>query len=413
MASNELHEGISSSTSGPRSVVIVVENLPVPFDRRVWQEAGALRDAGWRVSVICPATDKYPERFETLEGIDIYRHPLPLEAQGKLAFVYEYAAALFHEMRLLLKVWRRTGFDVIHACNPPDLIFLLALPFKLLGKKFVFDHHDICPELFEVKFGKRGLIWRVLGWLEVMTFRSADLVISANDTFRQMAIDRGGKAPEKVTTVYSVPTSSRMRRTQADPTLREGAKLVVGYIGIIGTQDGVDHLVRAVLTLSSDPAFDGVRTVVVGDGPALADVRRLADELGVADRMVFTGYLSGDALLAAVSSFDIGVIPDPLNVYNDKISMNKVFEYSALELPFVAYPLAETQRLAGDAAVYAAGETPQDLALALRSLVVDKDLRERAAKSAGALGREKFSWTREAEALVKAYDRLLPAKVST
>jgi glycosyltransferase involved in cell wall biosynthesis len=395
-----------------RSVVIVVENLPVPFDRRVWQEAGALRDAGWRVSVICPATDKYPERFETLEGIDIYRHPLPLEAQGKLAFVYEYAAALFHEMRLLLKVWRRTGFDVIHACNPPDLIFLLALPFKLLGKKFVFDHHDICPELFEVKFGKRGLIWRVLGWLEVMTFRSADLVISANDTFRQMAIDRGGKDPEKVTTVYSVPTSSRMRRTQADPALREDAKLVVGYIGIIGTQDGVDHLVRAVLTLSSDPAFDGVRTVVVGDGPALADVRRLADELGVADRMVFTGYLSGDDLLAAVSSFDIGVIPDPLNVYNDKISMNKVFEYSALELPFVAYPLAETQRLAGDAAVYATGETPQDLAAALRSLVVDSDLRARAAKSAGALGREKFSWTREAEALVRAYDRLLPGKAS-
>ncbi|WP_370545462.1 glycosyltransferase family 4 protein [Caulobacter sp. 17J80-11] len=397
-----------------RSCVIVVENLPVPFDRRVWQEACALRDAGWRVSVICPATDKYPVRFERLEGIDVWRHPLPLEADGKFAFLVEYLAALFHEARLLVKVWRGAGFDVIHACNPPDLIFLLALPFKLLGKKFVFDHHDICPELYEAKFGKRGLFWNILSWCERATFRAADLVISANDTFRELAISRGGKRPEDVTTVYSVPTSTRMRRTEADPAVRDGCRLVVGYIGIIGGQDGVDHLVRAVAELARDPACEGVRTVVVGDGPALPGVRALAEELGVADRMVFTGYLSGDALLAAVSSFDVGVIPDPLNVYNDKISMNKVFEYAALGLPFAAYPLSETRRLASDAAVYAQGDQPEQLAAAVRTLIVDEALRRRTAERSAAVAAERFSWPREAAKLTAAYDRLVapPALVA-
>ncbi|MGE0233635.1 MAG: glycosyltransferase, partial [Flavobacteriaceae bacterium] len=288
------------------SCVIIVENLPVPFDRRVWQEARALSDAGWDVTVICPRSEQYSRSREMIDGIDIWRHNLPLEAEGRWAFLIEYGAALYHQSRLLFALWRSKGFDVVQACNPPDLIFLVAAPYKLLGKRFVFDHHDVCPELFEAKFERRGIFHRLLRFAERRTFAAADLVISANETYRRLAIERGGKRPEDVISVYSVPDRNRIRRVAPDPALRGDAAVVLGYVGIIADQDGVDHLVRMVRHLATDHGHGDVRAVVVGDGPALASVRALARDLGVADRITFTGYLKGDALLAALSSFDVG-----------------------------------------------------------------------------------------------------------
>lgn len=389
------------------SCVIVVENLPVPLDRRVWQEACALRDAGWTVSVICPKSAQFPAPFETIDDIEIFRHNLPLEASGRFAFVYEYAAALFHEFRLLLKVRGRRGFDVIQACNPPDLIFLVAAPFKLLGKRFVFDHHDVCPELFVAKFERRGFFHRLLLLAEKATFRTADLVISANETYRRLAISRGGKKPEDVVTVYSVPDKARIRRVAPDEALRAGAATVLGYVGIIADQDGVDHLVRCVHHLVSDHGQRSIRAVVVGDGPALESVKRLARELGVAEHITFTGYLRGEDLLAALSTFDIGIIPDPVNEYNDKISMNKVFEYSALGIPSVSYDLTETRRLLGDAGRYAGDATPAGLAVAAVPLIEDLELRTAAGLRAKALADAQFDWDREAERYVAAYARLM------
>lgn len=388
-----------------RSCVIVVENLPVPFDRRVWQEAQALKRAGWQVSVICPANERHPQRFEMLDGIAIYRHPLPLEARGKLAFGVEYGAALFHEFRLLLKVARERGFDVIQACNPPDLIFLAALPFKMFGKRFVFDHHDVNPELFEAKFGRRGLFHRLLLLFERLTFATADLVISANDTYRDIAISRGRKRPEDVVTVYSVPDKSRIRRVEPDAAARKGKAFVLGYVGVIGDQDGVDHMVLAVDELVRRGRSD-LQAVIVGDGPALASARALAAERGLDDVVTFTGYLSGEALLRHLSVFDIGIIPDPVNAYNDKISMNKVFEYSALGIPSVAYPLTETRRLLGGAGVYASGRAPVDLAVACDALMSDAGLRRACAEEAVRRAARSFSWDREAEKLVAAYEGL-------
>jgi glycosyltransferase involved in cell wall biosynthesis len=384
--------------------VIVVENLPVPFDRRVWQEALALRDAGWSVSVICPRTERYPLAFENIDGIGVYRHSLPLEAKGKLAFLSEYAAALFHETRLLFKVFRERGFDVIQACNPPDLIFLAALPYVLIGKAFVFDHHDVCPELFAAKFNRKGFLHRALLWLERRTIALANMVISTNETFREIAIDRGGKSPEDVVTVYSVPDASRIRRVEPDESLRAGKRLILGYMGIIGVQDGLDHLVRAVDHLVNVRGITDVRTVVVGDGPALASVRALATELGLDEHILFTGYLSGEPLLKTLSAFDIGVIPDPYNEYNDKISMNKVFEYSALGIPFVSYDLSETRRLIGDAGVFAANRTPDGLGDAIARLTADDALRTAAGARALALAQERFSWKSEAAKYIDALE---------
>jgi glycosyltransferase involved in cell wall biosynthesis len=389
-----------------RSCVIIVENLPVPLDRRVWQEANALRDAGWKVSVICPRTEKYPLEYEVIDGISIYRHPLPLEARGRFGFLAEYGAALFHETRLLAKVLRREGFDFIQACNPPDLIFLVAAPYRLLGKRFVFDHHDVTPELFTAKFGRKGVLHALLRMMEWLTFKSADVVISANETFRQIAIGRGGKRPEEVVTVYSIPDKTRLRRVAPDARLRNGRKAVLGYVGIIGDQDGLDHLVRAVHLLRTKFAFTDFQAVVVGDGPALPSTKALAQELGVADSITFTGYLSGEQLLRHLSSFDIGVMPDPVNDYNDKISMNKVFEYSAFGIPSVAYPLAETQHLLGDAGVFARTAEPDGLAEACLTLLRDDDLRQRTSARAKRLSDMKFSWERERSKYVEAFENL-------
>jgi len=391
----------------PPRCVIVVENLPVPFDRRVWQEANALKEAGWEVSVICPLNEQHPERFEEINGIAIYRHPLPVEARGKMGFIFEYACALFHETRLLLKIAFTRGFDVIQGCNPPDLIFLVAAPYKLFGKKYVFDHHDLCPELYVAKYGRRGFFHRLLLLAEKCTFRLADRVISANDTYRDIAIERGGRVPEDVTAVYSVPDRQKLRRVEPNGELRAGAAVVLGYLGIIADQDGVDHLIRMMSHIVHSAGRQDVRAVIVGDGPALASVKALTRSLGVAEQVTFTGYLRGRDLLAAISTFDIGIIPDPVNEYNDKISMNKVFEYSTLGIPSVSYDLSETRRLLGAVGTFAKNATPHGLAEAALSLIDDEERRRNAGASAGALAEEKFNWDNEARKYVEVYEALV------
>jgi glycosyltransferase involved in cell wall biosynthesis len=395
-----------------RSCVIVVENLPVPFDRRVWQEAQALNRAGWTVSVICPTNASFPKLFEVIDGIAIYRHALPPEGRGALAYFHEYSTALFHEFRLLFKVHRERGFSIIQACNPPDLIFLAALPFKLMGKRFIFDQHDVSPELFVVKFGNKGFLYRGLMFFERMSYVMADFVITANATFKEIAITRGGKAPSKVEVVYGVPDRKRIHRVEPEPGLHGGRKFVLGYLGIINEQDGVDHLVRAVAHLVKVKGFRDFRAVVVGSGPALELVRALARSLEVEDFISFTGYLSGEQLLAYISAFDIGVIPDPLNEANDLMSMNKVFEYCALGIPTACYPLRETKRLLGDAGVYAPSPEPAGLAEACLSLMKDQCLRGRSAAAAAKLSAESFLWENEARKYVATYEYVLAGTVA-
>jgi glycosyltransferase involved in cell wall biosynthesis len=357
--------------------------------------------------VICPATKEYPKRFEIIDGINIFRHPLPVEARSASAFLLEYTAALFHEFRLLFTVHRNVGFDVIQACNPPDLLFLAALPWKLWGKKFVFDHHDVCPELIAAKFGENVLLRVATTLAEKLTFRVADLVISANETFRDLAINRGGQNPEDVVAVHSIPDKRRFLRTKQSAFLEPEDEVVVGYVGVIGTQDGVENMVLMANHLVQSYNIENFHCVIIGDGPALSDVKMLAEQLKIAEYFTFTGYLTGIAFLDKLSEFHIGLIPDPVNNYNDKISMNKVFEYSAMGLPIVAFNLGETRRLLGDAAMFAATDDAAGLASEVARLIQQPELRNELGLRALALADEKFDWSLEAQKYVAALTSLV------
>jgi glycosyltransferase involved in cell wall biosynthesis len=389
-----------------RTCVIVVENLPVPLDRHVWQQALALRDHGWQVLVICPMgqDSKNSAKHEHLEGIEIFRHPLR-EARSLPGYLREYSAALLHESLLLAKLYRRYRFSVIHACNPPDFLLPFCIVYKAFGVKLLFDQHDLSPEIMEIRSG-RGLVFRALLFVEWCSFKVADAVLASNETFREIALSRGGKRSEQVNVVHTVPDIDHLKRRAPDRRLRGDRALVIGYIGIIGVQDGMDHLVRATEQLVKRHGLTDFRAIVVGDGPALAANRDLVEALGLTDHVSFTGYLSGEALWAQLSDFDIGIIPDPVNAFNDKISMNKVFEYSALGIPSVSYALTETRRLLGEAGTYAADPTPSGLADAIATLMRDGELRKEKARRSEVLAATAFSWEREKASLISAYDRL-------
>ncbi len=386
--------------------LIIVENLTVPLDRRVWQEATALRDAGHVVSVICPKGGDYRKSYEVLDGIHVFRHPQPLEADGALGYLVEYSSALFWEFVLSIRAHWKVGFDTVQACNPPDLIFIIGAFWKyLFGKPFIFDHHDINPELYEAKFSKRGFFHDLLLRFERATFALADVSIATNEAFRDIATTRGGMGEDRVFIVRSVPNLAHFRRTAPDPLLRPAGKTVLGYVGIMGAQDGVDLLIKAMDHLVHVEGRDDLHCVIVGSGTELERLQRLSNALDLDDVVTFTGFLAGERLLSAFSSFDIGVIPDPKNSYNDKISMNKLFEYMTLGIPFVQFDLEEGRRTAGPAALYAVTSTPADLATQIARLADDPALRSSLAEVGQARARALLNWDRERAQLLAAYER--------
>lgn len=400
----------SSETSGHpdgRGVLIIVENLPVPFDRRVWQEATALREAGYGVSVICPRGKGHEAAYECLGGVHIYRHSLPVEGHGAPGYLAEYSIALFWELWLSFKVRRRHGFDVVHACNPPDLIFLVAAVHKLLyGAKFLFDQHDLNPELYEVKFGRKGMFHTLLCFFERMTFRLCDASLATNETFKEIAVRRGGMAPERVRVVKSYPDLARFRVVDGDPKYREGFAWLAGYVGIMAEQDGVDRLVEAMAHMVNDLGRSDIGCLIVGEGPVHASLKELAARLGVEDHVRFTGYLGGDELLRALNALDIGVIPDPPNACNHKLSMNKVFEYMSLGLPFVQFDLEQAGKEAGEAALVVKDVSPEALARGMIALIEDGEARQRMSAYGRARAMREFQWANEKSALLEAYECL-------
>ena len=389
-------------------VLIIVENLTVPLDRRVWQEARSLKDAGYEVSVVCPKGGAYRDSYELLEGIHVFRHPMPFEGDTAPGYAAEYAWALAWEFALSIRAYFKVGFDVVQACNPPDLIFVVGGFWKyLFGKKFIFDHHDINPELFEAKFQKRGLFHKLLKVFERLTFKVADTSIATNGTFKSIAVERGGMSADDVFIVRSIPDLSRFKRTKPNVSLRNGRTHVVGYVGIMGAQDGVDLLISAMADLVHRHKRDDVQCVIVGSGTELEALKSQRDSLRLQNYITFTGFQSGASLLSSLSTFDIGVIPDPKNVYNDKISMNKVFEYMSLGIPFVQFDLMEGRKIAGEASLYAANNDPRSLSKTMVQLFDNEPLRAELAEVGKDRAKRLLCWDTERSRLLACYDRAL------
>ncbi len=393
-----------------RKVLIIVENLPVPFDRRVWLEAGTLRDAGAQVAVISPTGKGFTAHEEVIDGIHVFRHELPADADSALGYLREYGVALWWELRLAIKVWRRLGIDVIHACNPPDLIFLVALPFRLMGKKFIFDHHDINPELYEAKFNRRDLFWRLMLLFERLTFRLADASIATNESYKRIAIERGGMEPDRVAIVRSGPDLSRFGPVEPDPALRKGRAHLVGYVGVIGEQEGMDLLLEAAARIVHELGRDDIQFCIVGGGSSLEQLRALSDRLGLSAHVDFLGRVPDRKLLEVLSTADVCVNPDRVNPMNDKSTMNKIIEYMAMSKPIVQFDVTEGRHSAQDASLYARPNDPADFADRICELLADPARRA----EMGRIGRERverhLSWDHQIGPLVGIYRKALGMK---
>jgi glycosyltransferase involved in cell wall biosynthesis len=391
-----------------KRVLIVVENLPVPFDRRVWMEATTLRSAGFDVSVISPTGRGFEATEEEIEGIHVYRHPLPPDVSSVRGYLQEYSVALFHEWRLAGRVRRRRGVDLVHICNPPDLLFLVAAWLKgTAGARVIYDQHDLNPEMYEAKYGRRDFFYTGLRAAEALTFRLADVVIATNESHREVALTRGGKAPEDVFVVRSGPDLSRFQRVAANPLYARGKKFLVGYVGVMGEPEGIDLLLNSVQHIVRRLKRTDVQFMLVGSGPKVDAMKALSIQLGLDEFVEFAGRVSDAELLERLSSADLCVAPDVKNPYNDKCTMNKVLEYMALGLPTVQFDLVEGRRSCGSAAEYAKANDPVDLGATVVSLLDDPDRRAKM----GAEGRrrmvEELEWRHQAPRLVEAYDRAL------
>jgi glycosyltransferase involved in cell wall biosynthesis len=392
--------------SQPRRVLILVENLPSPFDRRVWQEANSLRDAGYGVSIICPTGKGCEKKFESIDGIDIWRYDLSVEGEGAKGYAVEYSAALLWTFVLAWRVFLTRGFDVVHACNPPDLFFLIGAFFKLFGKKFVFDHHDISPELYEAKFGRRDFFYRLMLKLERWTFRTADVSIATNESYKRIAIERGGMSPERVFVVRSGPSLKRLKIGPADESLKRGRRHLVGYVGVMGKQEGIEYLLQAAHHIVFELGRTDVHFGLVGGGTSLAAMQALAAELGVADYVTFTGRVSDQQMLAMLNTATVCVNPDVANEMNDKSTMNKIMEYMALAKPIVQFDLTEGRFSAQGAALYAKKNDASDLAAKIVELLDDPMRCIEMGEAGRRRVKNELEWRHEAPKLLAAYDSL-------
>ncbi|MDE6326462.1 MAG: glycosyltransferase family 4 protein [Duncaniella sp.] len=389
-----------------RRILIIVENLPVPFDTRVWQEASTLAANGYTVSVICPKGKGYNDDYECIDGVHIYRHDLPTEGNGAIGYAREYFSALWNEYRLARKIYKKHGFHVIHGCNPPDDIYMVARMFRGKGVDYVFDHHDICPELYEAKFGKKsGLFYKSQLWLERNTYRHCTFAFVTNESYRRIAIERGGMAPDKVHVLRSGPRLERLVIRPPKPEIKRGRRFMIGYLGVIGQQEGIQYMLQAAKHIRDNMGRDDIFWGIVGGGPHLDELRRLCTSMGLDDIVEFTGRVDDNKMLDYLNTADICVNSDEYNEMNDKSTMNKVLEYMALGKPIVQFDLTEGRYSAQGASLYARPNDAVDMAEKVISLLDDPDRRAEMSR----IGRDRIvnhlSWDHTSRALLDAYDK--------
>jgi glycosyltransferase involved in cell wall biosynthesis len=389
-------------------ILIIVQNLPVPFDRRVWLECQALVAAGYQVAVVCPKGDG-DSAYQVLDTVELYKYRPYAPGGSKLGFVAEYGYSFLATARLTFKARRSGRFAAMQACNPPDIFWPIALALRALDRtRFVFDHHDLCPELYESRFpdGPR-LPYRMLRAMERRTHRTANHVISTNDSYRDVAVRRSGKSAADVTVVRTGPDPGRLRCGPEHPELRRGRRFLAAYIGVMGPQDGIDIVLRAAEVVINKLGRHDIAFTLIGKGDCFEDLVALRDELGLADHVEFTGRAPDDLVARILSTADVGLSPDPKNPLNDVSTMNKTMEYMAFELPVVAFDLRETRVSAADAAVYIKPNDIADYAEAIVDLMDDEPRRSEMGKIGRARVEQKLAWSHQERAYVDVYRRLL------
>jgi glycosyltransferase involved in cell wall biosynthesis len=394
-----------------KSILIIVENESVPFDTRVWKEATSLQRSGYQVSVLCPCRKGDRRGLEILQGVYIYRHPAPLEANGALGYVVEYASALFWEFLYSWRIYLQRRFQVLQGCNPPDTVWIVALPFKLFGVKYIFDHHDATPELYVSKYEKKGLLYNIQMWLESMTYKVADVVMATNRSYADLAITRGGHDPRNVFVVRNGPDLETFNPVPLVPELKHGKKFLVGYVGTMSIQEGLDILLDVAVYVKQLGRTD-IHFTCVGGGPGLAGLRQMVLDKDLSDIVDFTGRVSDQRLLEVLSAADVCVNPDKPCEMNDISTMIKIMEYMALSKPIVQFDLKEGKFSAGEASLYACpARMVPDFAEKILWLLDHPEERERM----GSLGRRRveteLSWEYSTKNLLAAYSRVLSGGV--
>jgi glycosyltransferase involved in cell wall biosynthesis len=389
-------------------ILIIVQNLPVPFDRRVWLECKALVGAGHQVSVVCPKGDGDPG-YQVIGSVRLYKYRPYAPGGSKIGFVAEYAYSFLATAWMTARARLSGRFAVLQACNPPDIFWPIALVLRAIdGTRFVFDHHDLCPELYESRFpdGPR-LPYRMLRGLERRTHRTAHHVIATNQSYRDIAVTRSGKAAADVSVVRSGPDPQRLTRGEAEPELRRGRRFLAAYIGVMGPQDGVDIVVRAADIVVHELGRTDIAFTLIGSGDCFDDLLALRDELDLTGHVEFTGRAPDDLVARILSTADLGLSPDPKNPLNDVSTMNKTMEYMAYELPVVAFDLRETRVSAGDAAVYVSPNNTRAYARAIVDLMDDAPKRHQLGKLGRIRVEQELAWSNQERAYLGVYRALL------
>jgi len=386
-----------------KHILIIVENSPVPFDRRVWLEAKALFDNNYDVSVVCPKGINNNDNYEYKEGIHIYRHPVPKEKEKITSYLGEYLVALFWEFFLSFKLFIRKRFDVIHACNPPDNIFLVALFYKIFGVKFIFDHHDLSPEQYIAKFGKKDFFYMALKIFEKMTFKLADVSIATNNSYKEIAVQRGGMNPEKVFIVRNGPELDKLKKMPAKKSLKHGKRYLIGYVGTMGKQEGLNYLIKVIKFIVREKGRKDIHFTCVGGGPALNYLKLLSKNMNLTDYVNFTGRIPDEELFEILNASDVCVNPDIPNDFNNKSTMIKIMEYMALKKPIVQFDLKEGKLSAGKASLYAKKNNIRDFGEKILILVENKDLRKKMGEIGYKRVQYKLDWKYSIPNLLKVY----------
>ena len=389
-----------------KHVLFIVENAVIPLDLRVWREALSLKKQEYEVSIISPVNSRYGKRYEIINDIEIYRHPRPYEANKKAGFMFEYFNAIFWEFYLSIKIFMKKPFHFIHSANPPDHIFLIAFLFKVLGVKFIFDHHDICPENYIVKFNRKDFFYYLLFFFEKLSFKISDIVISTNESYKKIAIERGKKKKETVFVVRNGPDLTSVDFVPPNKELKNGFKYLVVYIGIIGKQDGIENLLNIAKHIIYEKEVSTIKFLVVGTGPEWNYLVELSSSMGLERNVQFTGYIPYRQFYEAIASADICINPEYRNEFTDKSTMLKIMDYMTFRKPIIQFETTEGRVTAGEAAVYIKENNEVEFAETIIELLKDKIKRKKMGESGWLRLCQKLVWEKQQPNLIAAYKYL-------